>query len=78
MTTRFHFTNNAKWFTKAPFTGAPDSERMFLWLHIHQHPGTTSAELQDLWPFKTSMRSRLKELHDSGYLRAERISDIFA
>lgn len=76
---RFFSTNNRRWYTteRSP-RYEPWSERDFLYYAIQALPGIGSAELEELWPFATSMRSRLKEISDAGYIRSELVSDLFA
>lgn len=77
MTSRFHTTNNSKWFAVRRPPGLAGSERMLLYEWISLKPGISSGELEEKWDFETSMRSRLKELADAGYIRFEREVDLF-
>ncbi len=77
MTTKFYQTNNAHWFPLKRPNGKAGSERMTLYSMIEKRPGITSDDLQEQWPFASSLRSRLVELADQKCLRAERAFDLF-
>lgn len=76
-THKFHATNNRKWYAVKQPPGKKGSERLVLYGFIFHRPGITSAELAERWGFMTSMRSRLKELQDKGFVRSELVSDLF-
>ncbi len=77
MTTKFHTTNNATWRAKKAPVGKAGSERMVLYTMVASHPGISSGELEDKWPFRSSMRSRLKELFDKHHIELIREADLF-
>lgn len=71
MTHKFYQTNNVKWYPVSPPPGKKGSERLTLYSLIEEQPGRSSDELQERWPFRSSMRSRLQELHAAKYIRSE-------
>lgn len=77
MSNKFHTTNNACWYPKTSPNGKQGSERMVLYSMIERAPGISSDELEQQWPFKASMRSRLRELHEKHYIELRRPADLF-
>lgn len=77
MSSRFHSTNNAKWFPLSRPKGLSDSERGTLYRWIRASPGISSTELEEKWTYASSMRSRLKELYDAGNISMKKEADLF-
>lgn len=82
MTHKFFLTNNAKWFAVRPpliqdIPNGHRSERVELYLLIEASPGIDTETLEAKWNHKVNMKSRLSELYHNGFVRFERIADLF-